>query len=129
MGFGREEWEREDIQPNPPPPPFGGYPTRCPVQVFTYPACKVFSHLIFFAVMFSSISYTPSYCPILPNATPSPLINVEFVIRILVLFAFVETLSSPLMIVMRSKWILLLYIVSTPSVFRAGLPLEEVLFM
>jgi hypothetical protein len=36
------------------------------------------------------------------------LINVELVIRILVLFAFVEMLSSPLIIVMRSKWILLL---------------------
>ncbi len=99
---------KEDLQPNPPPPPFGGYPTLCPVHVLTYPACKVFTKTISLAVIFSNISYTPSYCPILPNATPRPLINVELVIRILVLFAFVEMLSSPLIIVMRSKWILLL---------------------
>lgn len=65
----------------------------------------------------NTYSKAPSYCPMLPNATPSPLVNTESSMYISLLFSFALIESSPFSTYQRRNVILCEYNVSAPSEF------------
>jgi hypothetical protein len=106
-----------NLQPKPPPPPFGGNITWSPVQVLKYTACVVFTNVRPLPDTRSMVSKVSLYCPMLPIATPRPPMNRLLVIEMSVLLALQEMLSSPLMTVKLEKEMCEEKKVSAPSVF------------